>query len=97
MMQAADLKDMPDGARRKDCRCDGCAAAAFIFLSNEEGSGISDAIIHPQLYEQNRPTVTRRKFLSVDGVLQNQDGVINLWALAAVDVGDVHVVSHDSN
>ena len=60
-------------------------------------TGISNAIINPQLYERNRVTVTRGRFLQVDGILQNQDGVINVRASAVrvLDVSDVDLRSHD--
>ena len=57
-------------------------ASGFIFLSLEDETGISNAVIHPDLYERNRVTVTRGKFLRVEGTLQNQDGVINVRAAA---------------
>jgi error-prone DNA polymerase len=71
--------------------------SGFIFLSNEDETGISNAIIHPNLYEQNRVTVTRKNVLLVEGVLQNQDGVINVRASAVrvVNVEDVDVVSRN--
>lgn len=60
-------------------------------------SGISNAIIHPKLYEQNRVAVTRGKFLMVEGVLQNQDGVISVKASAVrvLQLSDVDMRSHD--
>jgi error-prone DNA polymerase len=102
VMRAADLKGVPDGtmvriAGAVIARQRPGTASGFIFLSNEDESGISNAIIDPQLYEHNRATVTRTKFVVVEGVLQNQDGVINVRAssIRAVDAGDVDVVSHD--
>jgi error-prone DNA polymerase len=72
-------------------------AQGFIFLSNEDETGISNAIIHRNLCEQNRVTVTKKRFLLIEGTVQNQDGVINVRASAVrtVDVGDVEMVSHD--
>lgn len=37
-------------------------AEGFIFLSLEDETGISNAIIRPDLYERNRVAVTRGKF-----------------------------------
>jgi len=72
-------------------------AEGFIFLSLEDETGISNAIINPQLYERNRVAVTRGKFLQVEGTLQNQDGVISVKASAVrvLDFGAVDVRSHD--
>jgi error-prone DNA polymerase len=44
-------------------------AHGFIFLSVEDESGISNAIVDPDLYEANRSLVTYAKFLLVEGVL----------------------------
>jgi len=55
-------------------------ALGFIFLSMEDETGISNIVIHPDLYEQDRASVTRGKFLKVYGRLQNQDGVVHVKA-----------------
>jgi error-prone DNA polymerase len=72
-------------------------AEGFIFLSLEDETGISNAIINPHLYERNRIVVTRGKFLRIGGTLQNQDGVINVRASALflLTLSDVQVRSHD--
>ena len=73
------------------------SAEGFIFLSMEDETGISSAIINPQLYERNRIAVTRGKFLQIDGTLQNQDGVINIRASAVrvLNMTDVDRRSRD--
>ena len=70
-------------------------AEGFIFLSLEDETGISNAIINPQLYERNRVAVTRGKFLRVEGTLQNQDGVINVKAsaVAVLELSNVERVA----
>jgi alkanesulfonate monooxygenase SsuD/methylene tetrahydromethanopterin reductase-like flavin-dependent oxidoreductase (luciferase family) len=85
VLPAASLRGMPDGTYARIAgaviaRQRPGAAEGFIFLSLEDETGISNAIINPQLYERNRITVTRGKFLRVDGTLQNQDGVVNVRA-----------------
>jgi len=102
VLSAASLRGIPDGtytriagaviARQRPGTAEG-----FIFLSLEDETGISNAIINPQLYERNRITVTRGKFLRVDGTLQNQDGVINVRASAlhVLAPSDVDMRSHD--
>ena len=57
-------------------------ALGFIFLSMEDETGISNVVVHPDLYEQERLVVTRGKFLKVFGKLQNTDGVIHVKAEA---------------
>jgi error-prone DNA polymerase len=55
-------------------------AKGFIFLSIEDETGIANVIVSPDLYERERMTVVRTKFLWVEGLLQNQDGVIHVKA-----------------
>jgi error-prone DNA polymerase len=53
-------------------------AKGFIFISMEDETGIANVIVTPDLYERERLTVVRSKFLLAEGVLQNQDGVIHI-------------------
>jgi error-prone DNA polymerase len=102
VVRAADLSDVPDGtfvriAGAVIARQRPGTASGFIFISGEDESGISNAIIHPKVYEQNRMTVTRGKFLLVEGLLQNQDGVISVKASAVrvLELGPMNMRSHD--
>ena len=102
VLSAADLRAIPNGtfvrvAGAVIARQRPGTASGFIFLSNEDETGISNAIIHPKLYEQNRVAVTRGKFLMVEGILQNQDGVISVKASAVrvLQLSDVDMRSHD--
>jgi error-prone DNA polymerase len=102
VITAADLKKMKDGisaciagaviARQRPGTAEG-----FIFLSLEDETGISNAIIKPDLYERNRVAVTRGKFLRVEGTLQNQDGVVNVRASAVrvLNLSNIDTRSHD--
>ena len=56
-------------------------AKGFIFLSMEDETGIANVIVTPDLYERERLIVTRSKFISRKGHLQNQDGVIHVKAI----------------
>ena len=47
-------------------------ANGLIFLSIEDETGISDAILDPDLYERNRSLVTRGRSLLVEGTLQKR-------------------------
>jgi error-prone DNA polymerase len=64
-------------------------AKGFIFLSMEDETGIANVIVTPDLYERERMTVVRSKFLLVEGVLQNQDGVIHVKAKRLAALGSV--------
>jgi error-prone DNA polymerase len=85
VLSAEDLRRAKDGDL---VRTAGCVIArqrpgtakGFIFLSMEDETGIANVIVMPDLYERERVTVVRSKFLLVEGVLQNQDGVVHVKA-----------------
>ncbi len=81
-------------------------AKGFVFLSLEDETGISNAILTPDIMEQHRVVVTSEKFLLLEGVLQNQDGVVSVrvervaplreaYSTEEVDITDAEVQSHD--
>ena len=55
-------------------------AKGFVFLSLEDETGVANIIITPQLFEKDHTTVVHNSFLIIEGVLQNQDGVISVKA-----------------
>ncbi len=72
-------------------------AKGFVFLSLEDETGIANVIITPDFFERERVTITRSRFLAVEGRLQNQDGVIHVKAerVAPLDVTSAPVRSRD--
>ena len=72
-------------------------ALGFIFLSMEDETGISNVIVHPDLYERERVTVTQGKFLRVWGKLQNTDSVVHVKAetIEVLHTEPIAVRSHD--
>jgi error-prone DNA polymerase len=72
-------------------------AKGFIFISMEDETGIANLIVTPDLYDRDRLVVTRSKFLLVEGMLQNQDGVIHVKAEGLMALADnrLEVWSHD--
>ena len=50
----------------------------FIFISDEDETGISNVIIQPKVYERNQMAVTGGKFLMIEGLLQNQDSAVSV-------------------
>jgi error-prone DNA polymerase len=72
-------------------------AKGFVFLSLEDETGISNAIITPDLFGQNRFTVLGGKFLLVEGRLQNVDNVISVKVarVEILPVSEAAVASHD--
>lgn len=55
-------------------------AKGFVFLSMEDETGIMNAILAPPTFERYKLAVLGERFLLVDGVLQNLDGVISVKA-----------------
>jgi error-prone DNA polymerase len=102
VLSAQDLRTRRDG---EWVRAAGCVIArqrpgtakGFVFLSMEDETGIANIIVTPQMYEQNQVTVTRARFLLVEGPLQNQDNVIHVKAarLTPLDDKAVQIRSHD--
>jgi error-prone DNA polymerase len=55
-------------------------AKGFVFLSLEDETGVSNAIVTPDLFQRNRLLLSSEQFLLIEGILQNQDGVISVKA-----------------
>ena len=51
-------------------------------MSLEDETGVANAIITPQLFEQRRLVISEEPFLLIEGVLQNFENVIHLKAHA---------------
>jgi error-prone DNA polymerase len=96
------LQNLEDGRKT---RIAGCVIArqrpgtakGFVFLSLEDETGISNAIVTPAVYEQYRRVVTYGKFLLVEGKLQNQENVISVKAdvIRPLEISEIDVRSHD--
>ncbi len=71
-------------------------AKGFVFLTLEDETGVANIIVRPDLFARDRTVIVEAPFLIVDGILQNQDGVIAVRAeqvqsLKAIDVDfDAH-------
>jgi error-prone DNA polymerase len=72
-------------------------ANGFIFLSLEDETGISNAIITPDLYDQNRLLVIHERFLLIEGILQNVENVISIKAhhVSRLEITAAETRSHD--
>jgi error-prone DNA polymerase len=111
ILSANALTQIPNGRR---VRTAGCVIArqrpgtakGFVFLSLEDETGISNAIITPDLLDQNRVLILSEKFLLLEGILQNQEGVVSVkvdsvrplreaYEPEPVDITDAAVRSHD--
>ncbi len=72
-------------------------AKGFVFLSLEDETGIANVIITPDIFERDRIVVTCSRFLRIEGLLQNQDGVIHVKAqrIVPLDITSAEIHSHD--
>ncbi|MEZ5277296.1 MAG: error-prone DNA polymerase [Opitutaceae bacterium] len=82
---AASLVDGPNGSRvtvagAVICRQRPGTAKGFVFVSLEDETGISNAIVKPDKFEKERLIIVQEPFLSITGRLQIHDGVIHIMA-----------------
>lgn len=83
--RAGDLRDEKDGSHVRIagnviCRQRPGTAKGFVFISLEDETGISNAVVHPKLFERLRLLITEESFLLISGRLQNVDDVIHVRA-----------------
>jgi error-prone DNA polymerase len=58
------------------CRQRPGTAKGFVFISLEDETGVSNAIVDPDLFERLRLAITEEAFLLIEGEVQNSDGVV---------------------
>jgi error-prone DNA polymerase len=85
IVSAADLHHLRDGmevrvAGSVIARQRPGTAKGFVFLSLEDETGISNAIITPQIFQQHHVVIVNQQFLLIEGRLQNLDNVISVKA-----------------
>jgi error-prone DNA polymerase len=102
VLSARDLHRLQDGAHVRVAgaviaRQRPGTAKGFVFLSLEDETGIANAIITPQLFEQDHVVVVNQQFLLIEGRLQKQDNVISVKAerVRALGITRAETVSHD--
>jgi error-prone DNA polymerase len=62
------------------CRQRPGTAKGFVFISLEDETGVSNAIISPQMFDEQRLLVTQESFLMIEGRVQNVDNVVLIRA-----------------
>jgi len=62
------------------CRQRPGTAKGFVFISLEDETGVSNAIVDPDLFERFRLVITEEAFLLIEGEAQNSDGVVLIKA-----------------
>jgi error-prone DNA polymerase len=85
VLSAAALKNIPNGRRVTKAgavivRQRPGTAKGFVFLTLEDETGLSQAIIHPDLFRENRTVILASSGIIVEGILQNADGQCSVKA-----------------
>ena len=62
------------------CRQRPGTAKGFVFISLEDETGVSNAIVEPDLFERFRLLITEEAFLLIEGEVQNSDNVVLIKA-----------------
>jgi error-prone DNA polymerase len=62
------------------CRQRPGTAKGFVFISLEDETGVSNAIVEPELFECFRLLITEEAFLLIEGEVQNSDNVVLIKA-----------------
>ncbi len=62
------------------CRQRPGTAKGFVFISLEDETGVSNAIVDPDLFERFRLVITEEAFLLIEGQVQNSEGVVLIKA-----------------
>ncbi len=109
-MQAQGVTTAAGLARRRDgdrvtvaglviCRQRPGTAKGFCFVTLEDETGLANVVITPKLFEANKRLVIRSPLLLVRGVLQEEQGVLNVrgktFAAPDPSAGAAFVTSHD--
>jgi error-prone DNA polymerase len=72
------------------CRQRPGTAKGFVFISLEDETGVSNAIVDPDLFERFRLVITEEAFLLIKGQVQNSDGV------ALIKAQDIKPLVHET-
>ena len=79
------------------CRQRPGSAKGFAFFSLEDETGISNAIVNPDLFEKNRLVLTSEPYLLMEGILQNESGAtaLKVARVTGLKFGEELQTSHD--
>src|SRR5438552_14901917 len=83
VVSALDLKRIPNGQRVATAgavvvRQRPGTAKGFVFLTLEDETGMSQAIVRPDLFRENRSVIVGCGTIIVEGRLQKQDGTLSV-------------------
>ncbi len=101
ILSARQLKEVPNGSRVATAgavivRQRPGTAKGFVFLTLEDETGLSQAIVSPQLFAEQRSVILTHSGLIVEGIVQNQEGQASVRAERFAPLeGVMDVYSHD--
>ena len=104
VVPAGDLEHHRDGewvtvAGLVICRQRPATAKGFCFVTLEDETGLANVVITPKLFEEHRRLVVRSPLLLVEGILQEEQGVLNVrgrrFAALGRGAGAAFATSHD--
>src|SRR5881392_2830356 len=79
------------------CRQRPGTAKGFVFISLEDETGVSNAIVDPDLFEHFRLVITEEAFLLIEGEVQNSDNVILIKAREIKPLAHAELVGSESH
>jgi error-prone DNA polymerase len=99
---AAQVKYIHNGRLARIAGCVICrqrpgTAKGLLFLSIEDETGVSNAVVMPDVFDRERATILNNSYLVVEGEMQNIDGVFTVRAarFEPLHVAEAAVPSHD--
>ena len=100
--RASDLRSARHGATVQIagnviCRQRPGTAKGFVFISLEDETGVSNAIVTPDLFERMRLLITEEPFLLIEGVVQNTDNVVLIKAQQIRPLAHEQLVGSESH
>jgi error-prone DNA polymerase len=79
------------------CRQRPGTAKGFVFVSLEDETGVSNAIVTPDLFERVRLLITEEPFLIIEGTVQNSENVVLIKAQKIKALAHEQLVGTDSH
>jgi error-prone DNA polymerase len=103
ILPAMSLQGVPHGARVSTagaviCRQRPGTAKGVVFITLEDETGLSNAIVYANTFEEYRLTITTEAFLVITGTIQHADGTTHVMAehIEALEAGELPSgASHD--
>jgi len=99
---ARELKFVRNGQRARIAGCVICrqrpgTAKGLLFLSIEDETGVSNAVVMPDVFDRERTTILNNSYLVVEGLMQNIDNVltVNASRFEPLHIAEEAVPSHD--